>query len=61
MGEQIGTLKPGSWGDAVVLELVEGDVELRDTDGEARTVRELLRPVVVVKGGSVYQPAETGR
>jgi dihydroorotase len=61
MGEQIGTLKPGSWGDAVVLEMVEGDVELRDTAGEARTVRQLLRPVVVVKGGRVYQPAAGDR
>ena len=61
MEEQIGTLKPGSWGDAVVLELVESEVELRDTDGEVRTVRQLLQPRTVVKGGSVYQPAATGR
>ena len=57
MEEKIGTLKPGSWGDAVVLELVEGDVELRDTAGEVRTVRQLLQPTAVVKGGSVYQPS----
>ncbi len=57
MEEKIGTLKPGSWGDAVVLEQVEGDVELRDTDGAVRTVRQLLQPTTVVKGGSLYQPA----
>ena len=58
MEQQIGTLRPGSWGDAVVLELVEGDVELRDSAGEARTVRQVLQPRVVVKGGRVYQPTD---
>lgn len=61
MEQQIGTLRPGSWGDAVVLELVDGDVKLRDSAGEARTVRQLLHPRVVVKGGRVYQPTDAGR
>lgn len=61
MEERLGTLKPGSWGDAVVLDLVEGDFDLRDTAGESRTLHQLLRPEVVVKGGKVYQRAGVNR
>ncbi len=59
MADRIGTLKPGAWGDAVVMELAEGNFDLRDCAGQTRTCRQLLRPQVVVKGGKVYKPAGT--
>ncbi|HYM69514.1 MAG TPA: amidohydrolase/deacetylase family metallohydrolase, partial [bacterium] len=36
MSEQIGTLRVGAWGDAVVFDLQEGQFEFRDSRGEAR-------------------------
>jgi len=55
MPEHIGTLAPGSWGDAVVFELQEGEFRLEDCAGQVRTGRQNLAPVVVVKGGAVYR------
>jgi len=55
LSEHIGTLAPGSWGDAVVFELQEGEFRLEDCAGESRTGRQNLAPVVVVKGGAVYR------
>ena len=49
----VGTLKKGAWGDAVVLERLEGDIELVDAHGEVRTGKERLIPKHVVKAGKV--------
>ena len=54
MADQIGTLKVGAWGDAVVFERVYGPFELRDSYGEIRTGSEQLRPVTVVRAGVLY-------
>ena len=53
--DQIGTLKAGAWGDAVVFELREGDFQLTDSQGQTRTGRQQLVPVAVVKGGQMYR------
>jgi dihydroorotase len=53
--DQLGTLKVGAWGDAVLLELREGEFQLTDSQGETRTGRQQLFPVVVVKGGKIYR------
>jgi dihydroorotase len=37
MSDQIGTLKVGAWGDAVVFQLQEGQFELWDAEGQVRT------------------------
>ncbi|MCC7263390.1 MAG: amidohydrolase/deacetylase family metallohydrolase [Candidatus Latescibacteria bacterium] len=55
LADQIGTLKVGAWGDAVVFELREGSFELVDSQGQARTGRQQLVPVAVVKGGRIYR------
>ena len=53
MADQIGTLAPGAWGDAVIFELHEGQFHLMDSDGGVRIGREKLVPVTVVKSGRV--------
>ncbi|MSR84063.1 MAG: amidohydrolase/deacetylase family metallohydrolase [Candidatus Latescibacteria bacterium] len=55
LSDQLGTLKPGAWGDAVVFELREGDFQLTDSQGQTRTGRQQLVPVAVVKAGKVYR------
>ena len=42
MSDHIGTLAPGSWGDAVVFELQEGNFHLEDCHGQVRTGRQNL-------------------
>ena len=54
MADQIGTLKVGAWGDAVVFERAHGRFELCDSYGEIRTGSEQLRPVTVVRAGVLY-------
>lgn len=55
MQDQIGTLKKGAWGDAVVFELQEGDFQLVDSHGDVRMGRQNLVPMAVIKGGRVYR------
>jgi dihydroorotase len=55
MGDQLGTLQAGAWGDAVVLELQTGEFELRDAHGEVRLDRQRLVPTMVVRSGKRYQ------
>jgi dihydroorotase len=54
MSEQIGTLRVGAWGDAVVFDLREGQFQFMDTHGQMRIGRRKLVPVAVVKGGRVH-------
>ena len=60
MKSEVGTLAKGAFGDAVVLELREGDFRLEDSRGEVRTGVRSLVPVAVVKGGRVYTSGRTG-
>ena len=60
MKGEVGTLAKGAFGDAVVLELREGDFRLEDSRGEVRTGVRSLVPVAVVKGGRVYTSRRTG-
>jgi dihydroorotase len=55
LADQIGTLKVGAWGDAVVFELREGEFQLVDSQRQTRTGKQQLFPVAVVKGGKVYR------
>jgi dihydroorotase len=55
MGDRIGTLAVGAWGDAAVFELREGAFRLADAHGAVRTGRQKLVPVAVVRGGRVYR------
>ncbi|MDE0314912.1 MAG: amidohydrolase/deacetylase family metallohydrolase [Candidatus Poribacteria bacterium] len=52
---QVGTLAAGAWGDAVVFEMREGEFQLVDARGKAKTCRQVLEPIVVIKGGKVYR------
>ena len=52
---QIGTLKPGARGDAVLFELRQGSFQLEDSYGDIRTGSQYLEPLAVIKNGSVYR------
>jgi len=54
MQDRIGTLAPGAWGDAVVLDLRQGSYNLADSYGAQRTGTQSLEPVTVIKAGKVY-------
>jgi dihydroorotase len=53
--DQIGTLKPGARGDAVLFELRQGSFQLEDAYGDIRTGSQYLEPMAVVKNGTVYR------
>ena len=55
MEGEIGTLRSGAWGDAVLFELREGEFRLDDAHGHSRTASRALEPVTVVKSGSIYR------
>lgn len=57
MSDQIGTLRVGAWGDAVVFELQEGRFDLRDSHGQSRVGRQRLVPKTVVRAGKRYRAA----
>jgi dihydroorotase len=54
MSDQIGTLRPGAWGDAVVFALETGDFALVDSHQQSRMGKQRLVPQVVVRGGKLY-------
>ena len=53
--DQIGTLCPGAWGDAVVFALRPGEFPLVDSCDQTRLGNELMEPIAVVKAGKVYR------
>lgn len=55
LGDQIGTLKPGAWGDAVVFTLEKGTFGLVDSRGQIRNGSQRLVPTVVVRAGKIYE------
>lgn len=55
MPGQVGTLASGAWGDAVVFEMREGEFQLLDARGKAKISRQILEPIVIIKGGKVYR------
>jgi predicted amidohydrolase len=62
MAGQIGTLRAGAWGDAVVLDLEQGRFELRDSHDKVRIGSQRLIPTTVVRAGKLYRepsPAHT--
>jgi dihydroorotase len=52
--DDLGTLRVGACGDAVLLELQRGEFAFHDARDEVRTGVQKLEPVVVVKDGKVY-------
>ena len=60
MSDQIGTLRVGAWGDAVVFDLQQGQFELHDARGETRVGRQRLVPTAVVRGGKLYPETAAG-
>jgi len=60
MADQIGTLRVGAWGDAVVFDQQQGQFELHDARGETRVGRQRLVPTAVVRGGKLYREIAAG-
>jgi dihydroorotase len=58
MEGRIGTLAPGAEGDAVVIDLQEGNFPFVDSHGEERIGHLRLVPIAVVKAGKEYPVAE---
>jgi dihydroorotase len=58
MGEQIGTLRTGAWGDAVIFDLQHGEFPLLDADGGVRMATERLVPTAVVRAGKIYRSGQ---
>ena len=59
MPGQVGTLAVDAWGDAVIFELREGEFQLVDANDQVRVGKQVLEPIVVVKGGQVYRQRHT--
>ena len=55
MAGSIGTLAPGAFGDAVVLELEQGTHVLTDSYGKTRSADRILVPALVVHAGTIYR------
>ena len=53
MPNQLGTLSVGAWGDAVIFEMREGEFQLVDAREQIRISRQILEPIVVIKGGKI--------
>ena len=54
---ELGTLRPGACGDAVVLELSEGEHQLQDCVGETVSATHRLLPAAVVRAGALVDRA----
>ncbi len=54
MGDEIGTLKTGAHGDAVVMKLETGSFDFFDAHGTRREGRQQLVPTRIVKAGKEY-------
>ena len=59
MPGQVGTLAVDAWGDAVVFELREGEFQLIDANDQVRIGKQILEPIVVIKGGQIYRQRHT--
>ncbi len=59
MPGQVGTLAVDAWGDAVIFEIREGEFQLIDAHDQVRVGKQILEPVVVIKGGQVYRQRRT--
>ena len=54
MGDEIGTLKAGAHGDAVVMRMENGSFDFFDAHGTRRVGRQRLIPTSVVKAGKEF-------
>ena len=57
----IGTLRPGAWGDATLFAIEDGAFQFRDSRGEARTASRRIAVKRTVRAGQVYRPAAEAR
>jgi dihydroorotase len=56
--QDLGTVKAGSVADLAAFDIVEGQFEFHDGHGNCETGSRMLRPLLTVRAGTVYRPAE---
>ena len=59
MSGRLGTLAPGAWGDAVILNIEEGRFDLVDCHNETRVADRRLAPRAVIRDGRVQAAQAT--
>lgn len=52
---EIGSLHPGAFGDIAILELVEGDFTMQDSEGDTLQARQRLRPWKTILAGDIIE------
>ncbi len=57
-GDQLGTLRPGTVADLAAFEVLEGEFEFFDVRNQRETGPRMIAPVLTVRAGQVYRPAE---
>jgi len=60
MSDQIGTLRVGAWGDAVVFDQQQGQLKLHAAPGERSAPTQRVVPTAVVRGGKLYREIAAG-
>jgi dihydroorotase len=55
---QIGTLRPGACADVAILERIEGEFDMWDSEGQMIRARSRLRPWRTILGGEVVEPPD---
>ena len=56
--EELGTLKAGTVADLGAFEILEGAFDFVDAGGRHDTGTQMIKPVLTVRAGQVYRPAE---
>ncbi len=57
-GQELGTLRPGTVADLAAFEILEGEFEFFDVRRQRETGKKMIEPVLTVRAGQVYWPAE---
>lgn len=50
-----GELKEGFDGDLTIFDIVDGEKELTDSNGQTRVARKLIQPIAAIVGGKAYE------
>lgn len=57
-GDELGTLRPGTVADLAAFDVLEGEFEFFDVRKNRESGSQMIAPVLTVRAGKVYRPAE---